>query len=241
MTGLVLLHGAAATPRIYRLVARLLAAAHPGLRVEVPQRPCSGDLDREIAAVAGVCENNFVAGVSGGATLALGLALAGVPTAGILAHEPAVGRLAPGLLRPALDALAEHGPEAFGSHLYGPAWTPEELPAEAGSVYRDVAMFAGFDIPEAADLRQVHVSLGARSGRARHNAAAALHQASGAPVRLVPGVAHAWMLEDPVSLAITLTGLMNLNWHDGPILATDASESSCLVPPHPPLGPTADR
>ena len=90
----VLIHGAATTSRVWRHVVPLLAAGGP-VSVTVPDRPCTGDLATETAALRPSCAGAVVAGVSGGATLGLALAAAGVPAAAVL-HEPAVGSLLPG-------------------------------------------------------------------------------------------------------------------------------------------------
>src|SRR6187431_2725648 len=91
----LLVHGAATTSRVWDRLRALLAA--DGLDVVAPDRPSSGDLAVELAALADDADDALVVGVSGGATL--GLALAGMrPLAGAVLHEPAVGSLVPGLL-----------------------------------------------------------------------------------------------------------------------------------------------
>lgn len=91
---IVLVHGAATTARIWdRLLPHLT-----GFRVHVPDRPSSGDLETELAALAPLCAGAYVVGVSGGTTLGLALASRGVPMRAALLHEPAAGSLAPGLL-----------------------------------------------------------------------------------------------------------------------------------------------
>lgn len=233
MTRVVMLHGAAATPRVYRRVVSALAHLLPDAEVAVPQRASSGDWGREIADLTPVCEGQYVVGVSGGATLALGLALAGVATSGTLAHEPAVGRLAPGLLRPVADALRTGGPVAFGQTLYGERWTSDELPEDVTSVDRDLVMFSRFEVPLGADLRSITVSVGVASPPARHAAAQALHEATGVRLLRAQGTSHAWMLEDPAGMARVIADLWGANWHDGPTIANDVLESSCPVPSSP--------
>src|ERR1700754_4648389 len=93
---LVLVHGAATTSRVWRHVVPLLAV-DDSLAVTVPDRPGTGDMTAEVAALRPSCAGAVVAGVSGGATLGLALAAAGVPAAAIL-HDPAVFSLRPGLL-----------------------------------------------------------------------------------------------------------------------------------------------
>ena len=86
----VLIHGAATTGRVWRHVVPLL----DGFDVHCPDRPCSGDLAIEVTALTADCRGAVVAGVSGGATLGLALAAAGVPMAAALLHE--AGRRIPG-------------------------------------------------------------------------------------------------------------------------------------------------
>ena len=93
----MLIHGAATTSRVWRHVIPLLAQAG-GRDVSCPDRAATGDLSAEVAALRDVCQGAIVAGVSGGATLGLALAAAGVPMRAALLHEPAVGSLYPGLL-----------------------------------------------------------------------------------------------------------------------------------------------
>jgi len=167
----LLLHGAATTGAIWAPVRAAL-----GERLVVaPDRPSTGDLDRELATVRGALEAAWAAprpvrvpvrapvvggetpsgegvrppvvfgGVSGGATLGLAALAAGVPLAAAVLHEPAVGSLLPGLLAPMAEAYASGGVPAFGRALYGPSWRPEDAPADPGAVARDLAMFLRFE------------------------------------------------------------------------------------------------
>jgi len=105
----VLIHGAATTSRVWRRVVPLLE----GFDVRCPDRPCSGDLAAEVAVLGPACAGAVVAGVSGGATLGLALAAAGVPVAAAVLHEPAVGSLLPGLLDEMRAAYQAGGTAAF--------------------------------------------------------------------------------------------------------------------------------
>jgi pimeloyl-ACP methyl ester carboxylesterase len=196
----VLIHGAATTSRVWRHVVPLLEAGG-SLTVAVPDRPCTGDLAAEAAALGPACAGAVVAGVSGGATLGLALAAAGVPAAAVL-HEPAVGSLLPGLLDQVRAAYAEGGVAAFARALYGPAWTAAEAPADAGAVSRDLAMFTGFEpAAPAPGMGPVIITVGERSPAVRHESAARLADKFGFPVEVIPGAGHAVQLTHPAAFA----------------------------------------
>jgi pimeloyl-ACP methyl ester carboxylesterase len=195
-----LVHGAATTSRVWRHVVPVLAAGG-SLTVAVPDRPCTGELAAETAALRPACAGAVVAGVSGGATLGLALAAAGVPAAAVL-HEPAVGSLLPGLLDQVRAAYAEGGVPAFARALYGNAWTPAEAPADPGAVARDLAMFTGFEpAAAAAGVEPVIVTVGERSPAARHESAARLAARFGFTVEVIAGAGHAVHLTHPAAFA----------------------------------------
>ncbi len=200
---IVLIHGAATTAGIWQGVSRSLAALYPDLPVVAPQRAYSGDLATEVKALAEVCADAVVVGVSGGATLGLALLAAGVPTAGAILHEPAVGSLVPGLLAPMAAAYASGGVPAFGAALYGPAWTTAMAPDDPDAVRRDLAMFRAFE-PSAlsAPPSGAMTTVGARSPAVRHEAARALQSHSGLPYEVIEGCGHAVHLERPEALAV---------------------------------------
>ncbi|MBX6391577.1 MAG: alpha/beta hydrolase [Frankia sp.] len=223
----LLVHGAATTGAIWAGVRRAL----PGEVVLAPDRPSTGDLTRELAAVrawlaqaagaagadgtgpgparvaAGELEPLpagpvVYGGVSGGATLGLAALAAGMPLAGAVLHEPAVGRLLPGLLAPVAAAFAAGGVAAFGRTLYGSRWQVSHAPADHGAVERDLAMFQRFEpaaIPPGAG--PVVVTVGEHSPPVRHQAAEALRRGLGLPVRVLPGCGHAAHLEAPEEFA----------------------------------------
>jgi pimeloyl-ACP methyl ester carboxylesterase len=193
----VLLHGAATTSGVWSAVRARLG----DLVVTAPERPATGDLAAECAAVAGWCEGAVVAGVSGGATLGLALAASGVPIAGAVLHEPAAGSLAPGLLDPFREAWRSGGTEAFARALYGPAWRADLAPPDPAAVGRDLAMFAAFEPARLPDPQRVLLTVGGRSSPQRQASVAALHRALGAPVHRVPGAGHAVHLEQPAAFA----------------------------------------
>jgi pimeloyl-ACP methyl ester carboxylesterase len=201
----VLIHGAATTSSVWRLVVPLL----DGFDVRCPDRAATGDLETELDRLAPLCENALVAGVSGGATL--GLALAARPGARITAallHEPAVGSLLPGLLAPMAQAYADGGPDAFGQTLSGPAWTQADAPADRAAVGRDLAMFRAFEpSAPAPDAGPVILTTGALSPPVRHESVRRLATAFALPVVTLPGTAHAVHLENPAAFAAQLRAL----------------------------------
>ena len=87
----VLVHGAATTSRVWRDVVPRL----DGFEVRCPDRACSGDLATEVAALTADCRGALVAGVSGGATLGLALAAAGVPMAAAILPSRPLGHCCP--------------------------------------------------------------------------------------------------------------------------------------------------
>jgi pimeloyl-ACP methyl ester carboxylesterase len=200
---LTLIHGAATTSRVWRYVVPLLAGG--SLALGVPDRPCTGDLAAETAALRPSCAGAVVAGVSGGATMGLALAAAGVPAAAIL-HEPAVGSLLPGLLDQARAAYAAGGVAAFARALYGTAWTAAEAPADPGAVARDLAMFTSFEpAAPAPGAGQVLITVGERSPEIRHLAAARLADKFGFPVEVIADAGHAVHLTHPAAFAAVIS------------------------------------
>lgn len=199
---IVLIHGAATTSEVWQGVSRSLAALHPDVQVVAPQRAYSGDLTTEVAALAPVCAETVVVGVSGGATLGLALLAAGVPVAGAVLHEPAVGSLVPGLLAPVAAAYASGGVAAFGAALYGAAWSASMAPADPDAVRRDLGMFRSFEPGLLPALPGgVMTTVGAHSPAVRHEAAHALRSHCGLPFQIIDGCGHAAHLERPEALA----------------------------------------
>jgi pimeloyl-ACP methyl ester carboxylesterase len=212
----LLLHGAATTGAIWAGVRRELGARP----VIAPDRPSTGDLDLELAAVRaaaadarrlgvgsepGMARTVVFGGVSGGATLGLAALAAGVPLAGAVLHEPAVGSLLPGLLAPMAAAFASGGVAAFGRTLYGDRWRPADAPADPAAVARDLSMFLGFE-PAAPRPTPgpVIVTVGERSADIRHRAAELLRRELGVTVRVLAGCGHAAHLEAPAAFAALL-------------------------------------
>jgi len=200
----VLIHGAATTSRVWRYVVPLLG----GFEVHCPDRPCSGNLAIEVAALTPGCRGALVAGVSGGATLGLALAAAGVPMAAAVLHEPAVGSLLPGLLDGVRAAYESGGTAAFGKALYGAAWTSAEAPADPGAVRRDLDMFRAFEpAPPAPGTGPVVLTVGECSPTVRHDSVRRLEEEFGLPVWPLPGARHAVHLDRPDSFAAAIRRL----------------------------------
>ncbi|WP_280507716.1 alpha/beta fold hydrolase [Nocardia flavorosea] len=161
-----LIHGVATDSRVW---AGTITALGSSVEVHCPDRPQSGDMDTEIAALAPLCEGAFVIGVSGGATLGLELAARGVEFTGALLHEPAAGSLAPGLLDEVTAAFQRDGVAGFGRALYGPAWTPELTTAAPETVAGELAMFRAFEPRPVGTLAdRITLTVGQRSSPARH-------------------------------------------------------------------------
>jgi len=200
MTRVVLVHGAATSARVWERLTPLL----PGWDVTAVTRPRTGDLDREVAWLADRAEGAWVVGMSGGATLGLALASTETHLLGAVLHEPAVGSLAPGLLRPMAAAFEQGGTEAFAQALYGRSWSAalaagaldEEVTA------RELAMFRGFEPgPPSASSGRVLVTVGSQSPQPRHDAAAALRARFGYEVAVVPDAGHFAAYDAPEAFA----------------------------------------
>lgn len=213
----LLVHGTATTATVWAAVRQELA----GRPTLAPDRPSTGDLGQELAALRPEAVGAVFGGVSGGATLGLAMLAAGVPLAAAVLHEPAVGSLLPGLLKPVADAYAAGGVPAFGRALYGPSWRTDHAPPDPDAVARDLAMFLGFEPARPAGAHgPVVVTVGQHSPPVRHEAAAVLRREFGLPVRVVPGCGHAAHLDAPGAFAAVLLEVAatadRSNHHDVP-------------------------
>lgn len=194
----LLVHGAATTSSVWDALRPLLGP----LEVLAPDRPMTGDLEREVDFLAPLAAGALVVGVSGGATLGLALAASQVPLAGTVLHEPAVGSLVPGLLDEVAAAYEAGGVAGFARTLYGPGWRTEMAPPDPTAVARDLQMFRRFQpAPVAPGQGPVVTTVGEESPRRRHDAAAALSDRLGLEVRVLPGCRHFVQHDHPAALA----------------------------------------
>lgn len=196
----------------------------------------------DLVELAGAGPAAFV-GVSGGATLVLALALSAPETvAAAVVHEPVVGALAPELyaeLRAAGAQLAAGDADsnsdgegdgaalAFVRALVGAeTWAGldqehvADVARRAAVVRAEVPRFLEFS-PTAAQLRALAgvpliSSVGARSRRSRHLAAAAVASCTNSAPLLLSGVGHLAQLDDPPALAGALRAAEALGLQGGP-------------------------
>lgn len=209
MVRLVLVHGAATTSRMWDRVLPLLEA-WTTCSVTAVERPRTGTLDREVAELTPLVEGSWLVGASGGATLGLAVAAAGVPLAGAFLHEPAVGSLEPGLLAPVTTAFVATGTLGLGRTLYGPSWHADMAgsagDAETGA---ELAMFQSFEptrLPPSAG--RVMVTVGSRSPHIRHRSVAALAAAVGCEVGIIDHASHFAPHDAPADFASALVRLL---------------------------------
>jgi pimeloyl-ACP methyl ester carboxylesterase len=205
MTRLVLVHGAVTGPSVWDPLLPLLQEYD----VLTPERPRTGSLSSELAWLASVAADAWVVGLSGGATLGLALAASGVPLAGAVLHEPAVGSLMPSLLTPVAAAFATAGAAGLGSRLYGPSWSPELCPpAAAAATGAELAMFRSVEPTRVAPAAgRVVVTYGADSPAARRTAAEVLLPL-GCSVRTIPGATHFAPYDAPAAFAAALADVI---------------------------------
>jgi pimeloyl-ACP methyl ester carboxylesterase len=221
---IVLLHGVGPGPGTFHRTARDLAVDH---RVVVVERPWDPDrpptLPDQAAAVDATVaaldlEGCVVVGVSGGATLALALAIRHPERlGGIVLHEPLLGTQVPVLHQRFTDAAhrAATGDEATvavvrevmgertwnrsSSHLRA------SIAHAAARIRVEIATFAGFD-PSAEDLvglrsLPVLATVGATSDDARRAVAARLAELAGADVATLVRSGNAAQLDAPEAFA----------------------------------------
>lgn len=206
MTPLVLVHGAVTGVAVWDPLLPFLAAYD----VRVPERPRTGSRDLELEWLGSVATGSWLVGLSGGATLGLALAASGVPLAGALLHEPAIGSLAPSLLAPVAAAFAEAGVAGLGARLYGPSWTPALCPpAAASAAAAELAMFRSCEpAPVSPAAGPVVVTYGAASPPARRRAAEALVPL-GCTIRSLPGARHLAPYDAPAVFAAAIADVVS--------------------------------
>jgi pimeloyl-ACP methyl ester carboxylesterase len=219
----VLLHGVGFGPETLDTVAATVAEQARAVVVRRPAPATGSSLRHQAAAVAAAVEHHtggegyVVAGVSGGATLAVALAAAtDAPLLGVVAHEPLVGRHAPALwdaVHAAHDALArgDATPDDWFRGLIGPAAWGVLDPASRDAalaghpdLLAEITPFVSWD-PTADQLGTARrcplvTSVGSDSGPARHEAAAALATLAGARVVDLAG-GHLVQFDDPGTFA----------------------------------------
>lgn len=204
MVDVVLVHGAASTSRIWRQVV----AALSDVDVLAPDRPGTGSLARELDWLESISLGAVVFGMSGGATLALGLAMRGAASPAIIAHEPAAGSLSPELFGPLAHALEVDGVTGFGTALYGPLWRADATVTQ-DSVREDLAMFRGFEPARASPSARVVVTTGEHSPELRHTIAARLANELGYANETLAGCSHLAALEAPHAVAARIRTALN--------------------------------
>jgi 3-oxoadipate enol-lactonase len=216
----VLIHGVGFGPAT---LAPLAAALQPYARVEIAARRGYGDRGHlppaasvaehvedilDVLDEAGI-DRAVIAGISGGATVALALALScpeRVVTA--VAHEPAVGSVSPELRALVRGALVQGGGGELLRVLAGAeTWghlAPETVAAlEASSelVEADAGAFLAFEPHLATAAAPLLCSVGERSSALRYTVAERLAARTGAPLAIVPGCGHLPQLDAPAAFA----------------------------------------
>lgn len=228
---MVLVHGVGFGPGSLAPIARALRDR--GTRVLVAERRGYGSraglapaesvelmVQDVVAAMdaAGV-DRATVAGMSGGATVALAMAIARPDRLlRAVAHEPAVGALVPDLGRLVRRALADGGGAGLARALAGPAtWAALDTPARdavlarADLIERDAPAFLAFDPqPDRTVGERLVCTVGALSPPLRQRVAAALAECTGAPVLTVPDCAHLPQYDAPIVFADTIRALAPL-------------------------------
>jgi 3-oxoadipate enol-lactonase/3-oxoadipate enol-lactonase/4-carboxymuconolactone decarboxylase len=219
---IVLVHGVGFGPDTLGELARALAPRAPVIRIArrgygdraalAPAATVAEHVDDVLGVLddAGV-ERAVVAGMSGGATVALALAL-GCPERVLtaVAHEPAVGSLSHELRALVQGALARGGGSELLRVLAGAetwsALTPpavSALAAKSALVEADAAAFLAFEPRFSSAPRRPPLvcSVGERSSALRFTVAERLAARTGAPVAVVPGCGHLPQLDAPAAFA----------------------------------------
>jgi pimeloyl-ACP methyl ester carboxylesterase len=214
----VLIHGVGFGPATLAPLADALA---PYTRVEIPARRGYGERALESPAptveehvndlfdaldAAGL-ERAVLAGISGGATIALAAGLARperVVTA--VAHEPAVGSVSPELRSLIVAALSDGGGCGLARFLAGEeTWAALPPPLlgwladNTALIEADAAAFARYEpaFPVAGAVVPLVCSLGGRSSPARAQVAEQLAARTGAPIVSVRDCGHLPQFDAP--------------------------------------------
>jgi pimeloyl-ACP methyl ester carboxylesterase len=233
----VLLHGvgvgAAAFDAVAATLARTGTVVVPdrrgyGTRADAGPAPSlDAQVDELATVVAGAGERPAVVGVSGGATLALALALRAAATGGldglgpVVVHEPLVGPLAPRLHTAVTDtytrtvAADPRLATTYVAGLVGPAtWAVlptaerEAMAGRTATIAAEIPHFLGFaptaDALAALRGHPLWSSVGARSPGARREVHELLRRRAGATALEVPGAAHLPQVDAPDAFAAAL-------------------------------------
>jgi 3-oxoadipate enol-lactonase/3-oxoadipate enol-lactonase/4-carboxymuconolactone decarboxylase len=221
-TPVVLIHGVGFGPETLDELARALAVQAPVLCVTrrgyghrdglAPATSVTEHVDDVVAVLdaAGI-GRAVVAGMSGGATVALALALSHPErVVSAVAHEPAVGSMAPELRVLVSGALRRGGGGALLRVLAGEkTWAKlsgrelSALEARTGLVEGDANAFLVFEpnLAESDPSPPLVCSVGERSSALRFAVAERLAARTGAPVAVVPGCGHLPQLDAPEAFA----------------------------------------
>lgn len=209
-------HGTATSAAVWDPVRRYLP------QMVALTRPRTGRLDDELAWLAEYAPGAVIVGMSGGATLGLALAGAGVRAHGYVVHEPAVGRLVPDLLTPVVDAFRRGGTSQLGRTLYGAQWSVEMMDDPRGAddvdatTAAELAMFRSFEpVEKPSDAAPCLVTTGSRSPTARHRVARAL-AAFGYETRTIVGASHFVAHERPARFAAVVREMAARTAGDSP-------------------------
>jgi pimeloyl-ACP methyl ester carboxylesterase len=190
--------------------AIVIARRGYGNRAELPP---ARTVDEHVADVIEVLdgtdvERAVIAGISGGATVALAMALAHPErTAMAVAHEPAVGTLVPELPALVRSSLAAGGGRELVRVLAGPR-TWQSLPAaliaavtgRAELIESDARAFLAFEPSPGGGARLI-TSVGSRSDPLRSAVAQRLAGAFGASVEVIPECGHLPQFDAPQAFA----------------------------------------
>ncbi len=185
------------------------------------ERPATADLDVHVddllALVTGSVDRDVVlAGVSGGATLALAAALRPDIEVRAVVHEPLLGPAAPAqheVITTSIETFRRDGDvDGFLRRLHGETWDRldpacrDRAVGHAATVRTEVDGFAGFRVDDALDRVAARVvwTVGGRSPAWRHEAAA-VAEGAGIAVRKVDAV-HTPQVEDPAGWAAVVAG-----------------------------------
>jgi pimeloyl-ACP methyl ester carboxylesterase len=219
---IVLMHGVGFGPETLSPLADRLAAHAPVITVarrgygDRARDPPPATVAEHVADVLSVlddagAERAIVAGMSGGATIALALALSRPARIVIaVAHEPAVGSLSPELRAVVQGALDRGGGFELlrvlaGGETWGklPGALAATLAATPALVEADANAFLAFE-PQLLPYEPrppLVCSVGERSGALRFTVARRLAARTGAPIAVVPGCGHLPQLDAPEAFA----------------------------------------